>query len=158
MDYTRNPFIVGLWTPVYLFAGALAVTNDFLMAALYIMGTLGLIGAYVTEFPVLSTLYQNEIVHKVAISSLLGILLGMIIGLAFAGNTDASDSNPVSMQAKLMMVWGMMCLPAYPLMVYLVSKVNKRDLDAEQAVREEKKKNRKGGGGPPILNKDGGGL
>ena len=39
-----------------------------------------------------------------------------------------------------MLTWGVMSLPAYPLMVFLVSRVNKRDLEEEQRIREEKKK------------------
>jgi hypothetical protein len=49
-----------------------------------------------------------------------------------------------------------MSLPSYPLMVFLVSKVNKRNLEEEQRVREEKKKkSRERGGGPPIMKRDG---
>jgi len=55
-----------------------------------------------------------------------------------------------------MLTWGVMSLPAYPLMVFLVSKVNKRDLDEEQKIRDKKKKERKSrGGGPPIMDRDG---
>ena len=55
-----------------------------------------------------------------------------------------------------MLTWGVMSLPAYPLMVFLVSKVNKRDLEEEQRIRDEKRKERKAkGGGPPIMNRDG---
>jgi hypothetical protein len=43
-------------------------------------------------------------------------------------------------------------LPAYPLMVFLLFGVNKRDLEAEDLVRKEKKKNKSG---PPIMEKDG---
>ena len=52
---------------------------------------------------------------------------------------------------------GVMSLPAYPLwMVFLVPKVNKRDLEEEQRIRDEKRKGRKAkGGGPPIMNRDG---
>jgi hypothetical protein len=157
MDYKRNPFIVALWGPVYLLVGALAITSDFLMAVMFILCTLGVLGAYVTEFPILSTLYQNEIIHKTAVSSLLGIGLGMLIGLAFIGSSGESESTaPISTQGKLLVTWGVMSLPAYPLMVFLVSKVNKRDLEEEQKVREEKKKERRGrGGGPPIMKREG---
>jgi hypothetical protein len=157
MDYKRNPFVVGLWGPVYLLAGALAITSDFLMAVMFILLTLGFLGAYVTEFPILSTLYQNEIVHKTAVSSLLGIALGMLIGLAFVGSGGESESTaPISTQGKLLVTWGVMALPSYPLMVFLVSKVNKRNLEEEHRVREEKKKkSRERGGGPPIMKRDG---
>ena len=51
---------------------------------------------------------------------------------------------------------GVMSLSAYPLMVFLVSKVSKRDLEEEQRIRDEKRKGRKAkGGGPPIMNRDG---
>ena len=77
MNYKRNPFILGFWAPVYLAAATVAITNDFLMAVMFLLGTLGILGAYVTEFPIFSTLYQNEILHKAAISSLLGMGIGM---------------------------------------------------------------------------------
>ena len=51
-----------------------------------------------------------------------------------------------------MLTWGILSLPAYPLMVYLVSGVNKRDLEAEDVVRKEKKKKNSG---PPIMKRDG---
>ena len=56
-----------------------------------------------------------------------------------------------------MLTWGVMSLPAYPYwMVFLVPKVNKRDLEEEQRIRDEKRKERKAkGGGPPIMNRDG---
>ena len=152
----KNPFLLGFCAPVYLAAATVAITNDFLMAVMFILGTLGILGAYVTEFPIFPTLYQNEILHKTAISSLLGMGLGMMIGLAIAGNPESEGTAPISMQAKFMLTWGVMSLPAYPLMVFLVSKVNKRDLEEEQKIRDKKKKERKSrGGGPPIMNRDG---
>ncbi|MEE9258747.1 MAG: hypothetical protein V3U37_04315 [Nitrospinaceae bacterium] len=152
----RNPFIVALWTPAYLIAAATTVTNDFLLAAMFILFTVGLLGAYVTEFPILNTLYSNEVVHKTAIASLMGLVLGLIIGLAFAGGgNDTGDSAPVSTQGKFLLTWGVMSLPAYPLKVFLIIKLNKRDLEAEQKIRDEKKKNRKSGGGPPIMDREG---
>ena len=75
----RNPFILGLWAPTYLLVGTVAITNDFLMGAMFIMATLGLLGAYVTEFPIVSGLYPNEVVHKMAVSSLLGIVFGLVL-------------------------------------------------------------------------------
>lgn len=157
MDYKRNPFIIGLWGPAYLLVGAVAITTDFLWAVMYIMMTLGVLGAYVTEFPVLSTLYQNEILHKTSVSSLLGLVIGLMIGLAFAGSGGGTEGTaPISTQGKLLFTWGVMSLPSYPLMVFLVWKVNKRDLDEEHRIREEKKKNRKSsGGGPPIMDREG---
>ena len=154
MNYKRNPFILGLWAPAYLLAGSIAITNDFLMAVMFMLGTLGILGAYVTEFPIFSTLYQNEILHKTAISSLLGIGIGMMIGLALSGGDPTEGTAPISTQGKFMLTWGVMSLPAYPLMVFLVSRVNKRDLEEEQRIREEKKKERKSkGGGPPIMDR-----
>ena len=80
----------------------------------------------------------------------------MMIGLAIAGNPESEGTAPISTQAKFMLTWGVMSLPAYPLMVFLVSKVNKRDLDEEQKIRDKKKKERKSrGGGPPIMDRDG---
>ena len=154
MEYKRNPFILGVWAPAYLLAGSIAITNDFLMAAMFLLGTLGILGAYVTEFPILSTLYQNEILHKVAISSLLGVGIGMMIGLGLSGAESTEGTAPISTQGKFMLTWGVMSLPAYPLMVLLVSRVNKRDLEEEHRIREEKKKERKSkGGGPPIMDR-----
>ena len=156
MNYKRNPFILGLWAPVYLSAATIAITNDFLMAIMFMLSTLAILGAYVTEFPIFPTLYQNEMLHKVAISSLLGMGLGMMIGLAIAGGVESDGTAPISTQGKFMLTWGVMSLPAYPLMVFLVSKVNKRDLEEEQRIRDEKKKARKAkGGGPPIMDRDG---
>ncbi|MCH2389188.1 MAG: hypothetical protein MK234_00755 [Nitrospinales bacterium] len=154
MNYKRNPFILGLWAPAYLLAGSIAITNDFLMAVMFMLCTLGILGAYVNEFPIFSTLYQNEILHKTAISSLLGIGIGMMIGLALSGGDPTEGTAPISTQGKFMLTWGVMSLPAYPLMVFLVSRVNKRDLEEEQRIREEKKKERKSkGGGPPIMDR-----
>ena len=151
-----NPFLLGFFAPAYLVAATVAITNDFLMAVMFILFTLGVLGAYVTEFPIFSTLYQNEILHKAAISSLLGMGLGMMIGLGIAGSVESEGTAPISTQGKFMLTWGVMSLPAYPLMVFLVSKINKRDLDEEQKIRDQKKKERKAkGGGPPIMDRDG---
>jgi uncharacterized protein YacL len=156
MDYKRNPFILGLYAPAYLLAASVAITNDFLMAVMFILATLGILAAYVTEFPIFSTLYQNEILHKTAISSLLGMAMGMIIGLTMAGNVESEGTAPISTQGKFLLTWAVMSLPAYPLMTFLVTRVNKRDLNAEQKIRDEKKKARKAkGGGPPIMDRDG---
>jgi len=156
MDFKKNPFVLGLCAPAYLLAASVAITNDFLMAVMFILGTLGILAAYVTEFPIFSTLYQNEILHKTAISSLLGMGIGMIIGLALAGNVESEGTAPVSAQGKFFLTWVVMSIPAYPLMTFLVTRVNKRDLEEEQRIRDEKKKARKAkGGGPPIMDRDG---
>ena len=41
MDIYRNPFIVAIWAPVYQLVATIAITNDFLMMAIFIMFTLG---------------------------------------------------------------------------------------------------------------------
>jgi len=152
----RNPFILALWAPLYLLVGTVAITNDFLMGAMFIMATLGLLGAYVTEFPIVSGLYPNEVVHKVAVSSLLGIVFGLVLwaaSLAITGADDGADSAPISPAGKFMATWIAISVPAYFAMAFMVRGLNKRDLEEEQRIRMEKKKNRKGGG-PPIMNRD----
>ncbi len=153
MNIYRNPFIIALWAPIYQLVATIAITNEFLMAAMFIMFTLGLIGAYVSDFPLLPTLYMNEVAHKTSISSLMGMLLGLMLFLAFgtSGN-EGSDGGMISAGNKFMLTWGVLTLPAYPLMTFLISGVNKRDLDAEEVARKEKKKNRSS---PPIMKKDG---
>ncbi len=156
MNIYRNPFIVALWAPIYLFIGALAITNDFLMAAMYIMLTLGVLGAYVTDFPLLPTLYMNEVAHKTSVSSLAGILLGLMLFLISTTLSTGEETDAISAQGKLMLTWGVLSLPAYPLMAFLISRLNKRDLEAEQKIRDEKNKARRDrGGGPPIMDKPG---
>ena len=155
MDY-KNPLLMGFCAPIYLAAATVAITNDFLMAVMFILGTLGILGAYVTEFPIFPTLYQNEMLHKTAISSLLGMGIGMMIGLAIAGGAEAEGTTAISTQAKFMLTWGVMSLPAYPFMVFLVSKVNKRNLEEAHSVRDQKKKVRKEkGSGTPITYREG---
>jgi len=51
-----------------------------------------------------------------------------------------------------MATWGILSLPAYPLMVFLIFGVNKRDLEAEDTIRKQKKKKNTG---PPIMKRDG---
>jgi hypothetical protein len=159
MNIYRNPFILGLWAPFYLVVATGAITMDFLMTAMFIMVTLGVVGAYVTDFPLLSGLYMNEVGHKVALASLFGMLFGLMLFLLMTGLQgfdDTADSSPMSPQGMFFATWGIMTLPAYPLMVFFIFKLNKRDLEEEQRVREEKKKERRSkGGGPPIMNKGG---
>ena len=150
---SRNPFILGFCAPIYQLVATIAITNDFLMMAIFILCTLGLLGAYVSDFPLLNTLYMNEIAHKTAVSSLLGMLMGFVLFLAFGtGGNEGTDGGMVSAGGKFMATWAVLSLPAYPLMVFLVHGVNKRDLDAEDVIRKAKKKNR---AGPPIMKKDG---
>lgn len=157
----RNPFIVGLWTPLYLLGFTICTTTDMLWVALFIMMTLGLMFAYVTEFPVVPGLYGNEVMHKVAVSSLLGIVLGFLIGIAgraFLGVDEGTDTGGALSGARYFgLTWLLTATPGYFICVWRMASVNKRDLVGEQKVRDEKRKNRKKGG-PPILNKDGGGL
>ncbi len=153
MNIYRNPFILAFWAPLYQLVATVAITNDFLMLAIFIMFTLGLLGAYVSDFPLLSTLYMNEVAHKTAVSSLMGMLLGFILFMAFGtGGNEGTDGGMVSAGGKFMITWAILSLPAYPLMAFLIFGVNKRDLEAEDKVRREKKKNR---AGPPIMTKDG---
>ncbi len=153
----RNPFLVALWTPAYLMVGTVAINNDPLMGAMFIMCTLGLLAAYVTEFPIFATLYQNEILHKVAVSSLMGIVSALILyafSLMFKEAEEDVGSGMIAPAAKFFVSWMAMSVPGYLLSVVLISKVNKRDLDEEHRVRMEKKKDRQGGG-PPIMKRDG---
>jgi hypothetical protein len=152
----KNPFVLALLAPAYLMVGTVAITNDFLMGALFIMATLGLLGAYVTEFPIVSGLYPNEVVHKVAVSSLLGIVFGLVlwaVSLAVTGVNQEADSSPVSPGGEFLATWIAISFPAYLAMVYMIRGLNKRDLEEEQRLRTEKKNNRKGGG-PPIMDRD----
>ncbi len=153
----RTPFILGLWAPMYLLGGTVAITNDFLMGAMFIMATLGLLGAYVTEFPIVTGLYPNEVVHKMAVSSLLGIVFGLVlwaVSLAITGVGQEAGSTPPSTAGKFLVTWMAISVPAYLSMVYMIRGLNKRDLEEEHRIRTEKKKNRKGGGGPPIMKRD----
>ena len=153
MNIYRNPFIVGFCAALYQLVATIAITNDFLMAAIFIMFTLGLIGAYVSDFPLLPTLYMNEVAHKTSVSSLMGMLLGLMLFLGFgAGGNEGSDGGMISAGDKFMATWGILSLPAYPLMVFLISGVNKRDLEAEDTIR---KQNKKKNSGPPIMKRDG---
>lgn len=152
----RNPFILALLAPIYQMVATIAINNDPLMGAMFIMATLGLLGAYVTEFPILSGLYPNEVLHKVALSSLLGIVFGLVlwaISLIFTGADEGAGSKVISPAGKFFVTWAALSVPAYFLMAYLVSKLNKRDLEEEHRIRTEKKKNRKGGG-PPIIDRE----
>ena len=145
MNIYRNPFILALWAPLYQLVTTVAVLNDFLMAAMFILFTLGLLGAYVSDFPLLPTLYMNEVAHKTAVSSLMGILLGFVLFMAFGTGGNEGTGG------KFMITWAVLSGPAYPLMAFLIFGVNKRDLEAEDKIRKEKKKNR---AGPPIMKKD----
>ena len=79
------------------------------------------------------------------------------MGLAIAGwSRNLGNCPNFNTGEEFMLTWGVMSLSAYPLMVFLVSKVSKRDLEEEQRIRDGKRKKRKAkGGGPPIMNRDG---
>ena len=156
IDIYRNPFILGLWAPVYLIIGTTTVLNDPLLTAMFIMTTLGVIGAYVTEFPIFTGLYKNEMAHKTAISSLCGLLCGLVLFLIFTPEADVKQSSTISASGGFIYSWVVMSAPAYLLMVFLVWRLNKRDLEEEDRIRKEKKAKRKTkGGGPPIMERDG---
>jgi len=152
----RNPFVVATWAPAYTLIGTVCANNDPLLFTLYIFATLGMLGAYVTEFPILSGLYPNELLHKMAVSSLLGILFGLVLWAVKMAFTDSegTDTGMIAVGSKFLLTWAVMGIPAYLMMVFLVSRLNKRDLEAEDKIRKEKKKKRKGGG-PPIMDRDG---
>lgn len=152
----RNPLLIAMWAPAYLSIFAVCASTDMLWAALFFMFTLGLLAAYVTEFNVFDELYYNEVMHKTAISSLFGILLGFMAFLASRAMVDKAvqDSSPMSPASKIGLTWIIMSIPAYFLMAFMIRKLNKRDLEEENRIRKEKRAKRKKGG-PPIMDKDG---
>ena len=78
--------------------------------------TLGILGAYVTEFPIFPTLCQNEILHKAAISAPIGMGLRNDDWSGYSGvGAESEGTAPISTQGKFMLTWGVMSLPAYPL-------------------------------------------
>ena len=79
--------------------------------------------------------------------------IGFLVSKIIAGGGESSDPTAFSANS-FMLVWVSLAIPSYLMMLLLVSRLNKRDLDAEEAVRQEKKKNRKSGG-PPIMDRDG---
>lgn len=136
-----------------MLVATIAVTNDFLMGIMFILFNLALLGAYVSEFHVLPDLYWNEVTHKVALSSFTGIFVGLILFLALAPEGNTSAPTAISPGGKFLIPWTTMSLPAYLLTVFLVFRLNKRDLEAEETIRLEKKKNRKSSG-PPLMDKN----
>ena len=96
---------------------------------------------------------------QLALTCLLGMLFGLMLFLLMTvlqGVEDTADTSPMSPQGMFFATWVVMSVPAYPLMVYFIFKLNKRDLEEEHRIREEKKKARRSkGGGPPIMNKGG---
>ncbi|QPJ62848.1 MAG: hypothetical protein G3M70_13565 [Candidatus Nitronauta litoralis] len=154
----RNPFLIALWCPLYLLGFAICTATDMLWVVLFLIMTLGLLFAYVSEFKILPGLYANEVIHKVAVSSLLGIVFGFLIGIgirAMMGIDEGTDTGGTLSGANyLAITWAVTAIPGYIVCVWRISSVNKRDLEAENREREEKRKNRKKGG-PPIMEKDG---
>ena len=63
---------------------------------------------------------------------------------------DPDTRNVV--QLKFLAIWVAISVPAYFAMIYMIRRLNKRDLEEEQRIRTEKKNNRKGGG-PPIMDR-----
>ena len=86
------------------------------MAIMFMLFTLGILGAYVTEFPIFPTLCQNEILHKAAISAPFGMGLRNDDWSGYSGvGAESEGTAPISTQGKFMLTWGVMSLPAYPL-------------------------------------------
>ncbi|MFQ5445169.1 MAG: hypothetical protein ACE5EK_11220, partial [Nitrospinales bacterium] len=56
--------------------------------------------------------------------------------------------------SSFLVVWLGLGIPSYLVMIPMVMKINKRDLDAEDKARKEKKK-KSNSGGPPIMDRDG---
>ncbi len=155
----RNPFLIALWCPLYLLGFAICTATDMLWVVLFLIMTLGLLFAYVSEFKILPGLYANEVIHKVAVSSLLGIVFGFLIGMGARAIMDIDQGTDtgggtLSGANYLAITWAVTAIPGYLVCVWRIASVNKRDLEAEHREREEKRKNRKKGG-PPIMEKDG---
>jgi hypothetical protein len=157
VDKNTNPFITALVSPLYMIMGTMAVINgDLLIIFLFFAFNFALIGSYVTEFKLFPGLYFNELSHKASLSALMAMgiaFMGFLTSKIIQGGAETSDPSAFA-ASSFMLVWGALSLPSYILMVWLVKGINKRDLDAEEAVRKEKRKNQKSGG-PPIMNRDG---
>ena len=50
----KNPFLLGFCAPAYPAAAPFTITNDSLMAIMFMLFTLSILGAYVTEFPIIN--------------------------------------------------------------------------------------------------------
>lgn len=154
----RNPFLVALWTPLYLLGFAICTATDMLWVVLFLIMTLGLLFAYVSEFKILPGLYANEVIHKVAVSSLLGIVLGFLIGIGVRALTDVDagtdTGGALSGASHLGTTWLVTAVPGYLVCVWRIFSVNKRDLEKEHQEREEKRSKRKKSR-PPIMERDG---
>jgi len=157
VDKNTNPFITALVSPLYMVMGTMAVINgDLLIIFLFFAFNFALIGAYVSEFKLFPGLYFNELSHKASLSALMAMgiaFMGFLASKIIMGGAETSDPRAFS-ASSFTLVWGALSLPSYLMMVWLVKGINKRDLEAEEAVRKEKRKNRKSGG-PPIMNRDG---
>ncbi|MFQ5717195.1 MAG: hypothetical protein ACE5GQ_08850 [Nitrospinales bacterium] len=152
----RNPFLLALCGPLYMLVGTTAVINgDLLIIFLFFALNFAMLGAYVTEFPLLSGLYLNELAHKTALSALIAMLvgfLGFLLSYALSGSSGSSDTTTFSANS-FFSVWVGLAIPSYLAMVFFVFRLNKRDLEAEDVVRRERKKKSKSSG-PPIMDRD----
>ena len=150
-------FLTALAGPLYMLIGTVAVINgDLLIIFLFFALNFGVLGAYVSEFHILPGLYLHELGHKTSLSALFAMFIGFIgflVSKIIAGGEGSSDPTAFSANS-FVLVWVCLAIPSYLMMLFLVSRLNKRDLDSEEAIRQEKKKNRKSGG-PPIMDRDG---
>ena len=157
VDKNTNPFLTALAGPLFMLVGTIAVINgDLLIIFLFFALNFAILGAYVTEFHILPGLYLNELGHKTALSALLSMFLafiGFLVSKIMAGGGGTSDPGAFN-ASNFGLVWVCLSIPSYLLMLFLVPRLNKRDLEAEEATRREKRKNRKSGG-PPIMDRDG---
>jgi len=157
VDKNTSPLITALIAPLYMIMGTMAVINgDLLIIFLFFAFNFALIGSYVTEFKLFSGLYYNELSHKTSLSALMAMgiaFMGFLASKIIKGGAETSDPSAFA-ASNFMLVWISLSIPAYLMMVWLVKGINKRDLEAEEKLRQEKRKNRKSGG-PPIMNRDG---
>lgn len=156
VDKNTNPFLTALAGPLFMLVGTVAVINgDLLIIFMFFALNFAILGAYVTEFNLLPGLYMNELAHKTSLSALFSMFIGFLGFLISKIVSGGGHADPSAFSASsFALIWVSLATPSYLLMIFLVNRLNKRDLEAEDAVRREKKKNRKSGG-PPIMNRDG---
>ena len=157
VDKYTNPFVTAFCGPLFMLLGTTAVINgDLLIIFLFFALNFAILGAYVTEFHIFPGLYLNELGHKTALSALFSMFLafiGFLVSKIMTGGGDSADPGAFS-ASSFGFVWVCLSIPSYLLMLFLIPKLNKRDLETEEAIRREKRKNQKSGG-PPIMNRDG---
>ncbi len=143
IDRNTNLFITALAGPLFMLVGTVAVINgDLLIIFLFFALNFAILGAYVSDFHLLPGLYLSELGHKTALSALfsMGIgFIGFLVSKIMAGGGESSDPGAFSAN-NFMLVWVCLAVPSYLMMLLLVSRLNKRDLDVEEAARQEKKK------------------